>query len=274
MSLDPRIHAYRADLAHAQLEGQVKAARFAIPRPMRVRVPVAPLFTSPSQERIGSQLLFGTGFDALEVDRARGLVWGQSQLDGYVGYVPLDALDHGVPGTQRIEVPFAPLFPAPDIKAATTLALPYLAQITPLAEEGAFVRCAEGYLHRTHLTAEQGTDAVTRAARYLGAPYLWGGLSWRGLDCSALVQLAHLGGGIACPRDADQQQAAATLVARADLQRGDLVFWPGHVGILRDAKTLLHANGHHMQVVQEPLAEAEARIEAQDGTPVAGFGRF
>jgi cell wall-associated NlpC family hydrolase len=126
-----------------------------------------------------------------------------------------------------------------------------------------------------HLRAN-GDDFVAEALRFIGVPYLWGGRSARGLDCSALVQLALLGTGRPCPRDSDMQAALVgdELAPDAELRRGDLVFWHGHVGILTEPGTLLHANGHHMAVALEPFAPAAARIAAAGGGPVTALRRI
>jgi cell wall-associated NlpC family hydrolase len=128
---------------------------------------------------------------------------------------------------------------------------------------------------RAHLAPVAG-DFVAQAERFLGAPYLWGGRSARGIDCSALVQLALLAAGREAPRDSDMQAAllGTELPARAALRRGDLVFWKGHVGIMRDRDTLIHANAHHMAVAAEPFGPAAARIAAAGGGPVTGRRRL
>src|SRR5690606_30525382 len=126
-----------------------------------------------------------------------------------------------------------------------------------------------------HLAPVAG-DAVDHALRLMGVPYLWGGRSARGIDCSALVQLSLMAAGIAVPRDSDMQAALAgvPLAPDAPPERGDLVFWDGHVGLLRDPETLVHANAHHMAVTVEALAPTVARILAAGGGPVTGRRRI
>jgi cell wall-associated NlpC family hydrolase len=159
------------------------------------------------------------------------------------------------------------VYSRPDIKAPVSAALPCGAEVAVVGEDGAFARPdGGGYLPLAHLAARPG-DPVAQARRFLGVPYLWGGRSAEGIDCSGLVQLAHLAAGLDAPRDSDMQEAAlgALLPSDAPLQRGDLVFWRGHVGLMADATTLLHANAFHMAVAEEPLAAAVARIRDTGG---------
>jgi cell wall-associated NlpC family hydrolase len=162
------------------------------------------------------------------------------------------------------------------VKVRPTAELPFLAAVPVTGTTGAFAKLRSGgFVPRPHLEPAPG-DAAAQAARLAGAPYLWGGRSAWGLDCSALVQLALLAAGVSAPRDSDMQAAMLghALAPDAELRRGDLVFWKGHVGMLADAATLIHANAHHMAVVIEPLAEAVARIAAAGGGPVAGRRRL
>ena len=127
--------------------------------------------------------------------------------------------------------------------------------------------------HLAPIGAGFETDAAGVALRFLGAPYLWGGRESLGLDCSGLVQQALAACGKACPRDTDMQAGIGVAVAPGDLARGDLVFWKGHVGMMLDAERMVHANGHHMATVVEPLAEAIARIEAAGYGPPTAYRR-
>ncbi len=162
------------------------------------------------------------------------------------------------------------VFADPSIKARASGPLSMNALVRVEAREGRFAKLeGEGWVVEDLLSpiGQFEIDPADVAVRYLGAPYLWGGRESLGLDCSGLIQQALYACGRACPRDTDQQQALGEPVEQPALWRNDLVFWRGHVGIMLDAHTLLHANAHHMMVAQEPLAEAIARIEA------AGAGR-
>lgn len=260
----------RADLADVALEGQVDAARFAAPSRRCVTAPVLDLKATPDDDALASQLIHGEPFDVLDVQG--GLAWGQSAWDGYVGYVPDAGLGPEVPGVLRVTAISAPVYPRPHFKSVPAEALPWLAVVDGDAD-GAFLKVAGGYLCTQHVGAPV-TDWVAEAARLLGMPYLWGGRSSFGLDCSALVQLALMAVGVTAPRDSDMQAAELGTLVTGPLRRGDLVFWKGHVGIMEDAVTLLHANVHHMCVAREPLADAEARIAGKGDGPVTARKRL
>ena len=264
---DPRIHPYRPDLAAAHLRGQVSATRFVEGVPCQIRAGFAALNEGPSIEaRQAGQLLFGEVFTVYE--EQDGWAWGQNGTDGYVGWLRLEMLDSDIyPATHRVTALRTYLFPEPDLKTPPVDLLSFGAQILAIEEKGDWIEAATGgWLYRKHLATAEAPwlDPVETALRFAGTPYLWGGRTSLGLDCSALVQLALAGAGFPCPRDSDQQAAGiGELVSDTGeghaFQRGDLVFFPGHVGIMADARDLVHANAFHMQVVREPLAEVIAR---------------
>jgi len=158
------------------------------------------------RERLGSQLLFGEPFTVYETDAETGLAWGQSNDDGYVGYAPLDQLKQGIPGQQTLSAPYSLVFPEPDIKAPITASLPFLARVTAGETSGDFASIGDGWVHVRHIAPIAG-DLASFAEAFIGAPYLWGGRSWLGLDCSALIQLSATAIGLDCPRDSDMQEA-------------------------------------------------------------------
>lgn len=242
----------------------MEAARFVAGETRQVTAPLADLWRGPDAARRDTQLVFGERFEVLE--EAGGLCWGQSVTDGYVGHVSAAALGaEGAAPTHRVAVPLTHLYPEADIKAPPTMALPMGALLAVTAEGERFHETPGGFVPSRHLVGadHRAPDPVSVAERFLHAPYLWGGRSVMGLDCSALVQLAAQAAGMPAPRDSDMQEAMGEAVPPdAPLRRGDLVFWAGHVGWMLDAGTLLHANAHHMQVVAEPLAGAVARIAA------------
>jgi cell wall-associated NlpC family hydrolase len=278
-SPDPRRIPARPDLAAAHLRGEVAATRFEEPRAMTVAAPLAPLTLQPDAEMpLATQLLHGEGFAAYERDDA--WTWGQSGADGYVGYIPSACLvDAGPAPTHRLAQTVTHVYPEPTKRARPIGWLTYGALVRAEAAEAGFAALETGgFVPMLHL-AGIGTcaeDWVAEAQRLVGAPYLWGGRSPAGLDCSALVQLALQGAGQACPRDSDMQQGelGTTVPDEAALVRGDLVFWRGHVGIMLDGARLLHSNGHHMATVIEPLADAQARIAAAEKGAVLRIARL
>lgn len=266
--LDRRLNAFRSDLAASHLRGQIEAARFAEPVAMRVVAPAAPLRRVPRPDAaLDTEALQGELVQVYE--RLEGWAWAQLSADGYVGYLPDDALRAEVPApSHRVGALRTFIYPGPSIKLPPIAALSLGAGVAVVAERGDFVLLADGgHVFARHLAPldQPELDFVAVAERFLGVPYLWGGKTSLGLDCSGLVQLALAAAGIPAPRDSDQLEGSVgTSVAHdeslAGLTRGDVVFWKGHVGILTDAKTLLHANGHTMDVHREPLAEARDRI--------------
>ena len=273
---DRRVTLMRDGLADRRLEGLVAADRFADATPMQASAPIASIRKAPAPDaEQEDQLVFGERFDVLFEDG--DFAFGQARRDGYVGYVTRDALSAPVLApTHRIAALRSYAFSAPDIKSAIVGLYSLNALVTVEAQEGRFVRAARaGWFPVEHL-APIGTgeiDYVAVAQRFLGAPYQWGGRESLGLDCSALVQQALAACNRACPRDTDLQRAFFPEVAEAERRRGDLVFWKGHVAVLLDAETILHANAHHMATAIEPLAEAIARIEAAGVGAPLGYRR-
>jgi hypothetical protein len=262
-ALDPRRHAFREDLADARLEGQVTAERFVEGRTGQVRVAIAPVFgTRDAGTALTTQRLVGEMVRVFE--EKDGWAWLQGDADGYVGYVPAAAIGREInTPTHRIASLSTPALGRPEIKSPPLVDLPMGARLTLVREENGFAVLAIGaFVPMQHLVAAdaRAVDFVAVAEQFLGAPYLWGGRTRAGLDCSGLVQIALQATGVAAPRDTDMQQAEiGEAIGIGDVRRGDLVFWRGHVGIMTDAANLLHANAHHMRVIVEPLPEAVAR---------------
>jgi cell wall-associated NlpC family hydrolase len=210
-----------------------------------------------------------------------GWAWGQLDSDGYVGWLPDTALAKPGPApTHKVTAIRTFAFPGPSIKQPPVETPVMGSTLAVTREDGAFAITREGWhLPRSHLAAlgHREADFVAVAERFAGTPYLWGGKSSLGIDCSGLVQIALDATGIGCPRDSDMQQASlgqAIDVAEAvRLRRGDLLFWKGHVAIARDAKTIVHANAHHMATVIEETASAIARIKAA-GSALVGIKRI
>ena len=270
---DPRVHPYRPDLAAAYLRGRVKADRFIDGVECQVRTGFASMVESPVFEaRQSSQLLFGERFTVY--DDRDGWVWGQNETDGYVGWIRLETLsDEVTEPTHVVKALRTFLFSDADLKSPTVDVLSMGASVTVLREKGRWAEIAGGgWVFTGHLLGDDGLlpDMAETALAFLGSPYLWGGRTSIGLDCSGLVQIAAAMAGYECPRDSDQQRAELGETISPDgaghaYRRGDIVFFPGHVGIMRDGDTLIHANAHHMAVVAEPLADVVARAGAKGG---------
>lgn len=283
MQVDRRLHAVRPDLADESLRGSVEAARFTPGILRRIVEPSVPLRRSPSPEvSYDTEALMGEAIRVFEVDQ-EGWAWGQLGGDGYVGYLPAAALGDPHPEPRlKVGVPRTFLYPGPSLKLPVMGHLSLGAAVAVEAVEGDYARlCTGGYVFAGHLKPleVQEQDFVTVAERFLHTPYLWGGKTSLGLDCSGLVQVSLAAAGIAAPRDSDMQEAGlGEPVAIGDdlagLRRGDLLFWKGHVGIMLDEARLIHANGFHMMTAVEPVREARDRILAKSYGPVTSVRRL
>jgi len=263
--LDARVNAFRPDLADENLRGQVEAQRFVKGETRQINAPAANILKRPEKDSPQtSQALMGELCHMYE--EQGGFAWVQMVADHYVGYVDAAALSATISTpTHRVSVPSTLLFPLADLKSHPVQFLHMNARLQVLRIEGAYAAIAGGgFIYAKHLAplTEYEPDFVSVAERFLHAPYYWGGKTVRGLDCSGLVQSALHACGIESPRDSDMQEKNLGAVVKGDaLQRGDLVFWSGHVGIMQSHTQLLHANGHFMMVTSEPLTIAIARSE-------------
>jgi cell wall-associated NlpC family hydrolase len=269
-AFDPRLTPARAEIAAKYLEGKVTAARFVEGRVMEVVEPRAPLRRAPRPDApLETEALKGERVTVYEAND-EGWSWGQLSGDNYVGWLPSNALAaEGAPPTHKVAALRTLVFPGPSIKLPPLEGLPLGATLAiSRVEDRLAVTQSGAYVPAAHLMMidDNESDFVAVAERFLGTPYLWGGKTSLGLDCSGLVQVALTACGIICPRDSDMQEAALgallPLTALSDLKRGDLVFWKGHVAIVCDRGTLIHANAFHMAVAVEPMAAAVARIGA------------
>jgi len=284
--LDRRIHAYRPDLADQRLEGQVEAEHFVTGTPARIVAPKTGLYRHPAPDApLDSEALRGDSLTILDAGD-EGWNWVQLGHDDYVGWMAANDMsaDTAQP-THVVCVPSTFVFSGPDIKSAVLDILPLGASVAvggEASDHNAQYGMIEpaGAIVMQHLmpVGEHAGDFVAVAETLLGTPYLWGGCSAFGIDCSGLVQIAMRMTGRHVPRDSDMQEETLGMALDCTaglpaLQRGDLVFWKGHLGIMQDGERLLHANAHHMAVASEPLSDAIARLEAA-GCPVTSIKRL
>lgn len=278
-TLDRRLTPARPDLAASYLKGRVTAERFVDGVVMQVKEGVVDMRRAPRPDSgVETQALYGELVTVY--DEEEGWVWAQLARDRYVGWIAANTLWRQVNApTHRVCVPRTFAYPRASIKDPPLLALPLGAELAIVEERDGFAVTSDGgFVYRAHLVSadDSAPDFVAVAETLIGAPYLWGGKSSMGIDCSGLVQVALLLAGVEAPRDTDLQEAAlgAPIELDAPLQRGDLVFWKGHVGVMRDAATLLHANATHMQVASEPLDVVCARNAAAGAGPTTSLKRL
>jgi len=268
VNFDPRITPARPELAAKHLEGKVTAARFVAGEEREVIDAQAPVRQEPALDApLVSEALLGERVTVYEFND-EGWAWGQLADDGYVGWLPANALlaPREAP-THKVRALRTLVFPGPSIKLPPVVMPPLGAKLAVTREQDRFAVSPLGFVPTGHLTPldHRETDFVAVAERFVGTPYLWGGKTNYGLDCSGLVQVALTACGNPCPRDSDmQERALGTPIDIHSIRRGDLVFWKGHVAIVRDQATCVHANAFHMAVAIEPIAETIARISASD----------
>jgi hypothetical protein len=277
LNFDPRITPARPDLAAKHLEGKVAAARFLAGEQREVIDAQAPMRAGPAPDApLVTEALMGERVTIYEFND-EGWAWGQLADDGYVGWLPANALlaPRAAP-THRVTALRTLAFPAPSIKLPPVVMPPLGAKLTVTREQDRFAVSPLGFVPAGHLAPldHREADFVAVAERFIGAPYLWGGKTNYGLDCSGLVQVALNACGIACPRDSDMiERQMGHAIDVGQTRRGDLVFWKGHMAIVRDAAAIVHANAFHMAVAIEPIAEAIARISAA-GSEVTSVKRL
>lgn len=272
---DPRLTPANERIMAAHLPADGSGRPRVTGTPMQIARPVVDLLRRPGGPR-DRQLLYGDAVDLYETRDGDAFV--QARKDGYVGYLPRSALTDAAQPTHRISALASHLYARADFKSPDRACLSLGAHVTVHGVTNGFGETPDGYVPMQHLSpaAEFCEDPVQVAARFLGIPYLWGGNSHSGLDCSGLVQVACLACGIPCPGDSDQQEATlgTVLPPQTPPRRGDLMFWNGHVAWVASHEKVLHANAHSMSTAYEPIADAIARIAAGGDGPVTAHKRL
>lgn len=280
---DPRLLKSNGRVAHVDLQGQIEADRFVAPRAMQVQIAKTPIWRTPDGP-MDRELLCGDVFHVLEwrEDDPNAKAFGYAEKDGYCGYVHGSFLHDEAAVTHIVAVRETYRQESADLKASVRKHPLYFgSRLTVIGTEGNWSKIAlrlggpgsdrdfHYFVPSQHVVPVDHvwTDPVAVARLFLGAPYVWGGNAGNGLDCSGLVQAALLAAGIDCPGDSDQQAAMPWLEAET-VEAGDLLFWEGHVAMATGPDTMIHANAHHMSVVEETIDEAVARILAKENSPV------
>lgn len=271
--MHPRLIPGNAEVALVGFETIIQAKSYVVGQTMQVDVPVADVLRAPGKG-LDRQLLFGAAFEVIDTDADTGYSFGRAADDGYVGYVQTAHLTTHQFASHRVQALSSHLYSTPDVKSLPTCALPFAALVLVTGRTGKFSQLSDGrFIPEVHLepVAEKADDFVSVFERFVGVPYLWGGDSIWGMDCSGAVQLAIHATGQPCPRDSDMQLAIGAPIARsAPLQRGDLIFWAGHVGAMTDEDHLIHANASLMAVTIEPLPLVAKRAATNgDGDIIA-----
>lgn len=261
--LDPRIHIARGDIVEIALASIVAAGRYTAPMSMVGAAPRTPLRTEPdAMAAAASELLHGEFFDVY--DMQNDWAFGRTLHDQYTGWLPLAALADPPeePAPEHIiTARSAPVFARPDIKAPILHYLPLGGRIHAVPSAKFVALATGGHVHKQHIAPQKSSTPLGIARMFAGAPYVWGGRTPEGVDCSGLIQSALAACQIACPRDSDQQrESLGTKIDPSVAGKGDIAFFPGHVGMLTAPDMLLHANAHWMRVIEEPLAHVLARL--------------
>lgn len=276
--IDRRRFPSNGRVAHDSLKDKVEGVSFVSGLEKQIIEPVVGLHKEPNGP-MDRQLVYGDRFLELDQDHNTGFSFGQMLSDQYVGYVKTHALGNIGPTTHKVRALNAHIYPKANIKTVPVMTIPLGAKLNVMDNENGFVQLSSGGfvpVQAVTLIADYEHDPIDVAKKFLNVAYLWGGDSYCGIDCSGLIQAAFSGCGIFSPRDSDMQEKelGSLLPDDAVLQTNDLVFWPGHVGMMIDAQNIIHANAHHMRVTIEPLTKVSNRILKAEGKKISSIKRI
>jgi len=273
--MDRRLTPSNGRVAHTSLQGQLAAERYVDGEITQVNTSVTNLLREAGSGGRERQLLYGDHFRVLET--VSGFAFGQALKDGYVGYITNTDLSDPVDATHIVATRGTHLYPSANMKSPEIMPLSFGSRLRIVSAQDTFFETHEGYfVPKNHLRPAKAhfNDLASVAQLFFGTPYLWGGNSNAGIDCSGLVQTALLACGYDCPGDADlQQQTVGNLTNDTEVKRGDLFFWKTHVAIAVDDKTLIHSNAGAMSTTYEPIDVAIERIAAGGEGPVTSRKR-
>ena len=273
--MDPRLTPANEIFACSTLKGTIKHSNFVVGKSYQINMPFIDLLAAPGGKR-NRQLIYGSKVKYF--GEADGWAFVQNTYDSYVGYVPQNAI---VPETKKTHIVSGPLthvFLEPNIKSRNIEILPLAAKVSGQMVENGFMETELGWISVAQLKrkTELPKDPVEVSKLLQNAPYLWGGNTSLGIDCSGLIQISMMLCGLDCPGDSDQQMK--TLGQNLDIgsprKRGDILFWKGHVAWAVNERQILHANAYHMATVIEEADEAIERIQTQDNNDLIAIKRL